>query len=116
MNFENPEEMIKALEILKIEFGKIDKMKIIYNNQKLNMISYQFDYEFLKKIYLTQTANLFYFVSLIIPFFNKKMDLELIAGDFSYYQIHNKNWINSTRNFLTCLKKDLEPDNKINLI
>ena len=50
INYNDPEEILKALELIKIDFGKIDEINIIYNNQKLNMISYQFDYEFLKKL------------------------------------------------------------------
>ena len=73
INYNNPEEILKALELIKIDFGKIDEINIIYNNQKLNMISYQFDYEFLKNLYFNQTANLIYFLSVLIPFFEKEI-------------------------------------------
>lgn len=113
IDYSNPEEVFKALEIIKIDFGKIDEIIIIYNNQKLNMLSYQFDYEFLTKIYHNQTAILFYFISLLIPYYKESVTFKLISGNFSQYQIHNQNWLNSVNNFLLSLKKDLEP--KINI-
>ena len=115
INYENPEEILKALELIKINFGKIDEINIIYNNQKLNMISYQFDYEFLRKLYFNQTANLIYFLSVLIPFFNKKINIKMLSSNFSHYQIHNKNWVISINNFLNALQKDLEPTIKIKL-
>lgn len=115
INYENPEEILKALELIKIDFGKIDEINIIYNNQKLNMISYQFDYEFLRKLYFNQTANLIYFLSVLIPFFNKKINIKMLSSNFSHYQIHNKNWVISINNFLNALQKDLEPTIKIKL-
>jgi hypothetical protein len=115
INYNNPEEILKALELIKIDFGKIDEINIIYNNQKLNMISYQFDYEFLKNLYLNQTANIIYFLSVLIPFFEKDISIKLIHGDFSYYQIHNKNWVIVITNFLRALQKDLESKISISL-
>ena len=115
INYENPEEILKALELIKIDFGKIDEINIIYNNQKLNMISYQFDYEFLKKLYFNQTANLIYFLSVLIPFFKNEINIKILSSDFSHYQIHNKNWVISINNFLNALQKDLEPTIKIKL-
>lgn len=79
------------------------------------MISYQFDYEFLKNLYLNQTANLIYFLSVLIPFFEKEISIKMIHGDFSYYQIHNKNWVIVITNFLRALRKDLESKISINL-
>jgi len=115
INYENPEEILKALELIKIDFGKIDEIDIIYNNQKLNMISYQFDYEFLRKLYFNQTANLIYFLSVLIPFFNKQINIKMLSSNFSHYQIHNKNWVISINNFLNALQKDLKPTIKIKL-
>jgi len=115
INYENPEEILKALELIKIDFGKIDEIDIIYNNQKLNMISYQFDYEFLRKLYFNQTANLIYFLSVLIPFFNKQINIKMLSSNFSHYQIHNKNWVISINNFLNALQKDLKPTIKTKL-
>ena len=115
IDYEKPEEIIKALNIIKLEFGKIDEINIIFNNQKLNMLSYQYDYEFLKNIYFNQTSNLIYLMSLLIPFYNEKIDIKLLVGEFSYYQVHNINWLNSITNFLKSIKKDLEPKILINL-
>ena len=115
INYNDPEEILKALELIKIDFGKIDEINIIYNNQKLNMISYQFDYEFLKNLYLNQTANLIYFLSVLIPFFEKEISIKMVHGDFSYYQIHNKNWVIVITNFLRALQKDLEAKISIKL-
>ena len=79
------------------------------------MLSYQYDYEFLKNIYFNQTSNLIYLMSLLIPFYNEKIDIKLLVGEFSYYQVHNINWLNSMTNFLKSIKKDLEPKILINL-
>ena len=115
INYNDPEEILKALELIKIDFGKIDEINIVYNNQKLNMLSYQFDYEFLKNLYFNQTANLIYFLSVLIPFYKEEISIKMTHGDFSYYQIHNKNWVIVITNFLRALQKDLESKIKIKL-
>ena len=91
INYEDPEELIKTIQIIKMDFEKIDEIQIIYNNQKLNMLSYQYDYEFLKNLYLNQTANIIFLINLMVSLFNKKILININSGDFSHYQAHNKN-------------------------
>ena len=115
INYEDPEELIKTIQIIKMDFEKIDEIQIIYNNQKLNMLSYQYDYEFLKNLYLNQTANIIFLINLMVSLFNKKILININSGDFSHYQAHNKNWYNSICLYLDSLKKDLVPKIEITL-
>ncbi len=98
-----------------MDFEKIDQIEIIYNNQKLNMLAYQYDYDFLKNLYLNQTANIIFLINLMVALFNKEILISINSGDFSHYQAHNKNWHNSLNLYLNSLKKDVLPKIKIKL-
>ena len=43
------DDYIKASQVVNQEFGEINNIKIINHNYDLNMISYQYDYEMIKK-------------------------------------------------------------------
>ena len=67
-----------------MDFEKIDEIQIIYNNQKLNMLSYQYDYEFLKNLYLNQTANIIFLINLMVSLFNKKILINILKKKGSH--------------------------------
>ena len=115
INFEEPEELMKSIQIIKMDFEKIDQIEIIYNNQKLNMLAYQYDYDFLKNLYLNQTANLIFLINLMVSLFNEEISINVNSGDFSHYQAHNKNWYNSLSLYLSSLKKDISPKIKLTI-
>ena len=49
--FESLEDLIKAEAIIKNQFSKIDELVIVNNHIDLNMISYQYDYNYIKQNY-----------------------------------------------------------------
>ena len=68
-NFESLEDFIKAEAIIKSQFSKIDELIIINKDIDLNMISYQYDYNHIKKNYQV-LINIIYFINLLVPLFN----------------------------------------------
>ena len=66
-NFESLEDLIKAVSIIKNQFSKIDEIVIIYRDIDLNMISYQYDYNYIKQNYFVLT-NIIYFQSLTLRY------------------------------------------------
>ena len=69
--FESLEDLIKAEAIIKNQFSKIDELVIVNNHIDLNMISYQYDYNYIKQNYKV-LMNIIYFINLLIPLFNNK--------------------------------------------
>ena len=73
-NFDSLEDLIKANTIIKSQFSKIDELIIVYRNIDLNMISYQYDYNHIKKNY-QELMNIIYFINLLVP---------LLMNEFSF--------------------------------
>jgi len=72
-NFNSIDDLIKAKHIINDQIKIIKEIVIINRGIDLNMISYQYDYEYIKKCYLTIT-NIIYFLNVLIGNFNKKID------------------------------------------
>ena len=60
--FESLEDLIKAEAIIKNQFSKIDELVIVNNHIDLNMISYQYDYNYIKQNYKV-LMNIIYFIN-----------------------------------------------------
>ena len=70
------------------------------------MISYQYDYEMIKKNYQT-LGNLIFFINLLIQNFSANIKFELILEEESHFKIHQNNFSLSLKNYLKILQKDL---------
>ena len=68
------------------------------------MISYQYDYEIIKKNYQT-LGNLIFFINLLIQNFSKNIKFELILEEESHYKIHQNNFSLSLKNYLKIFTK-----------
>ena len=108
------EDYIKASQVINQEFGKINKIKIINHNYDLNMISYQYGYEMIKKNYQT-LGNLIFFINLLIQNFSTNIEIELILEEESHFKIHQNNFSLSLKNYLKILQKDLSKKYNIKL-
>ena len=113
-DFKSVDELIKAIEYIKIHFNPIDEIIISNKDIDLNMISYQHDYNFIKDSYLTLT-NLIFFLNLLIKCFNKNIDFILLFEKESHFKIHTNNLNRSVISYLRSLKKDLININSINI-
>tara|TARA_A100001015_G_scaffold274109_1_gene330172 strand:+ start:876 stop:1346 length:471 start_codon:yes stop_codon:yes gene_type:complete len=107
-------DYIKASQVINQEFGEINNIKIIKHNYDLNMISYQYDYEMIRKNYQT-LGNLIFFINLLIQNFSENIKFELILEDESHFKIHQNNFSLSLKNYLKILKKDLSKKYNIEL-
>ena len=108
------EDYIKASQVINQDFGKIDNIKIINHNYDLNMISYQYDYEMVKKNYQA-LGNLIFFINLLIQNFSENIKFELILEEESHFKIHQNNFNLSLKNYLRILQKDLSKKYNIEL-
>ena len=108
------EDYIKASQVINQEFGEINNIKIINHNYDLNMISYQYNYEMIKKNYQT-LGNLIFFINLLIQNFSTNIKFELILEEESHYKIHINNFSLSLKNYLKILQKDLSKKYNIKL-
>ena len=108
------EDYIKASQIINQEFREINNIRIINHNYDLNMISYQYDYEIIKKNYQT-LGNLIFFINLLIQNFSANIRFELILEEESHFKIHQNNFSLSLKNYLKILQKDLKKKYNINL-
>ena len=113
-NFEYLEDFIKAESIIKNQFSKIDELIIVNNKIDLNMISYQYDYNYIKQNYQV-LMNIIYFINLLIPLFNKKFRFVLSFEKDNHYKVHLNNFKLSLMNYLESLKVDLVKSNIINI-
>jgi len=113
-NFSSIEDLIKAKHIINDQIKIIKEIVIINRGIDLNMISYQYDYEYIKKCYLTIT-NIIYFLNVLIGNFNKKIKFILSFENDNHYKIHSNNLKLSIINYLEALKKDLERSHTINI-
>ena len=114
IDYLNIEDYIKASQVVNQEFGEINKIKIINHKYDLNMISYQYDYEIIKKNYQT-LGNLIFFINLLIQNFSANIKIELILEDESHFKIHQNNFSLSLKNYLKVLQKDLSKKYNIEL-
>ena len=112
--FESLEDLIKAEAIIKNQFSKIDELVIVNNHIDLNMISYQYDYNYIKQNYKV-LMNIIYFINLLIPLFNKEFRFVLSFEKDNHYKVHLNNFKMSLINYLNSLKIDLVESNNINI-
>ena len=108
------EDYMKASQLVNQEFGKINNIKIINHNYDLNMISYQYDYEMIKKIY-RMLGNLIFFINLLIQNFSGNIKFDLILEEENHFKIHLNNFNLSLKNYLKVLQKDLSKKYNIEL-
>ncbi len=113
-DFECLEDFIKAESIIKNQFSKIDELIIVNKEIDLNMISYQYDYNHIKRNYQV-LVNIIYFINLLLPLFNNKLNFILSFEKDNHYKVHINNFKLSLVNYLESLKKDLVKSNKINI-
>ena len=106
-DFKSVDDFVKANQIIKKQASPIDEFIIINKNINLNMISYQHDYSFISDNYLILT-NLFFFINLLIPNFNKKLNFILSFENKNHYKIHTNIFNQSIINYLKTFKKDLK--------
>ena len=112
--FESLEDLIKAEAIIKNQFSKIDELVIVNNHIDLNMISYQYDYNYIKQNYKV-LMNIIYFINLLIPLFNKEFRFVLSFEKDNHYKVHLNNFKMSLINYLNSLRIDLVESNNIKI-
>ena len=105
-NFNSLEDLIKANEIIKSQFSKIDELIIVYRSIDLNMISYQYDYNHIKKNY-QELMNIIYFINLIVPLLQNEFQFILSFEKDNHYKVHFNNFKMSLIRYLETLKVDL---------
>ena len=105
-NFDSLEDLIKANNIIKSQFSKIDELIIIYRNIDLNMISYQYDYNYIKQNY-QELMNIIYFINLLVPLLKDKFSFILSFEKDNHYKVHFNNFKMSLIKYLESLKVDL---------
>ena len=113
-NFDSIEDLIKANTIIKSQFSKIDELIIVYRNIDLNMISYQYDYNHIKKNY-QELLNIIYFINLLVPLFKNKFRFILSFEKDNHYKVHFNNFKMSLIKYIESLKKDLMKSININI-
>ncbi len=113
-NFESLEDLIKANTIIKSQFSKIDELVIVHKNIDLNMISYQYDYNHIKKNY-QELMNIIYFINLLIPILKNEFSFILSFEKDNHYKVHFNNFKMSLLKYLETLKVDLVKSIKISI-
>ena len=106
-NFTSVEDLIKAKKIIEKQLNPINEIVIVNRGIDLNMLSYQYDYKFIKDNYFVLT-NIFFFLNLLISNFDKKLKFILSFEKNSHYKVHMNNFNNSIINYLNSFKKDLK--------
>ena len=106
-NFISVEDLIKAKKIIEKQLNPINEIVIVNRGIDLNMLSYQYDYKFIKDNYFVLT-NIFFFLNLLISKFDKKLKFILSFEKNSHYKVHMNNFNNSIINYLNSFKKDLK--------
>lgn len=114
IDYLNIEDYIKAIRLINQELNEINKIIIINNNYELNMISYQYEYEAIKKNYYS-IGNLIFFINLLIEKFSKDISIDLILEEENHFKVHLNNFNSSLKNYLKTLQKDLSQKYKIKL-
>ena len=113
-NFESLEELIKANEIIRSRFSKIDDLIIVNKDIDLNMISYQYDYIHIKQNY-QELMNIIYFINLLIPLLKSEFRFILSLEKDNHYKVHFNNFKMSLIKYLETLKVDLIKSININI-
>ena len=113
-DFRSIDDLIKAKQIINNQIKHIEEIVIINRDIELNMISYQYDYEYMKDIYQT-LANIVFFLNTLIDSFDKNINFILSFEKSSHYKIHINNLNDSIFKYLEALKKDLNSSHKINI-
>ena len=113
-DFSSIDDLIKAKHIINDQIKNIKEIVIINRDIILNMISYQYDYEYTKKCYLTLT-NIIYLINALIQNFNTEIKFTLSFENENHYKIHSNNLKFSIINYLEALKKDLEKSHRISI-
>ena len=113
-DFRSIDDLIKAKQIINNQIKHIEEIVIINRDIELNMISYQYDYEYMKEIYQT-LANIVFFLNTLIDSFDKNINFILSFEKSSHYKIHINNLNTSVVKYLETLKKDLDRSHKINI-
>ena len=72
-DFRSIDDLIKAKQIINNQIKHIEEIVIINRDIELNMISYQYDYEYMKDIYQT-LANIVFFLNALINSFDKNIN------------------------------------------
>jgi hypothetical protein len=106
-DFTSVEDLIKAKKIIEKQLNPINEIVIVNRGIDLNMLSYQYDYKFIKDNYFVLT-NIFFFLNLLISNFDKKLKFILSFEKNSHYKVHMNNFNNSIINYLNSFKKDLK--------
>ena len=114
IDYLNIEDYVKATQLINQELNEINKIIIINNNYELNMISYQYEYEAIKKNYYS-IGNLIFFINLLIEKFSKDISIDLILEEENHFKVHLNNFNSSLKNYLKTLQKDLSQKYKIKL-
>ena len=105
-NFDSLEDLIKANTIINNQFSKIDELVIINRNINLNMISYQYDYSYIRQNY-QELMNIIYFINLLVPLFKDEFRFILSFEKDNHYKVHFNNFKMSLIKYLESLKVDL---------
>ena len=113
-DFSSIDDLIKAKHIINDQIKIIKEIVIMNRDIDLNMISYQYDYEHIRKCYSTLT-NIIYFINVLIGNFNKEIEFILSFEKENHYKIHSNNFKLSIINYLEALKKDLEKSYQITI-
>jgi hypothetical protein len=113
-DFRSIDDLIKAKQIINNQIKHIEEIVIINRDIELNMISYQYDYEYMKDIYQT-LANIVFFLNTLIDSFDKNINFILSFEKSSHYKIHINNFNYSIVKYLEALKKDLDRSHQINI-
>ena len=113
-DFRSIDDLIKAKQIINNQIKHIEEIVIINRDIELNMISYQYDYEYIKEIYQT-LANIVFFLNTLIDSFDKNINFILSFEKSSHYKIHINNFNYSITKYLEALKKDLDSSHQINI-
>ena len=113
-DFRSIDDLIKAKQIINNQIKHIEEIVIINRDIELNMISYQYDYEYMKEIYQT-LANIVFFLNTLIDSFDKNINFILSFEKSSHYKIHINNLNDSIAKYLEVLKKDLDRSHQINI-
>ena len=113
-DFRSIDDLIKAKQIINNQIKHIEEIVIINRDIELNMISYQYDYEYMKDIYQT-LANIVFFLNTLINSFDKNINFILSFDKSSQYKIHINNLNDSIVKYLEALKKDLDRSHQINI-
>ena len=113
-NFDSLEDLIKANKIIKSQFLKIDELIIVYRNIDLNMISYQYDYNHIKRNY-QELMNIIYFINLLVPLLKNEFSFVLSFEKDNHYKVHFNNFKISLIKYLESLKVDLIKTVKVDI-